>query len=313
MIEGAALGNENAAETLEEVGRLLEDHGANPFRIRAYRRAGARLRALDRPLSEILEQEGLEGLRSLPDLGESLARAVAEVIQTGRLGLLERLRGEGAPERILTSVPGIGRSLARRIHEELGIESLGELQAAAWDGRLSTIAGMGGSRVQAVRESLAGRFRLGMPKTLAARDGASGGATRPPVAELLDVDREYHAKARRRKLPRVAPRRFNPTREAWLPVLHTERGERHYTALFSNTARAHEMGTTRDWVVIFRDDRDADGCWTVITGRLGALRGKRIVRGREAECREHYESERGELFPDQPCASGDLGEPDGIG
>jgi hypothetical protein len=58
--------------------------------------------------------------------------------------------------------------------------------------------------------------------------------------------------------------------------------------LYSNTARAHELGTNRDWVVIYRDDSASDGQWTVITAGLGKLKGKRVVRGREAECLAHY-------------------------
>ena len=110
----------------------------------------------------------------------------------------------------------------------------------------------------------------------------------PPVAELLDVDREYRELAEAGKLPRIAPRRFNPTGEAWLPVLHAHRESRHYTALYSNTARAHELGTTRDWVVIYRDDHGGVGQWTAVTARLGPLRGRRIIRGRERECAVHY-------------------------
>jgi putative hydrolase len=109
-----------------------------------------------------------------------------------------------------------------------------------------------------------------------------------PVHELLDVDEQYRRLARQGHLPRIAPRRFNPTREAWLPVLHTERGERHYTAMYSNTAHAHEVGATHDWVVIYRDDEDHGGPWTVITAGYGPLRGRRIVRGREDECRQFY-------------------------
>lgn len=60
------------------------------------------------------------------------------------------------------------------------------------------------------------------------------------------------------------------------------------TALFSNTARAHELGTTHDWVVIYRDDHEGHRRWTVITARFGSLRDRRIVRGREAECATHY-------------------------
>jgi putative hydrolase len=109
-----------------------------------------------------------------------------------------------------------------------------------------------------------------------------------PIEELLDVDRQYRELAKKQQLPRIAPRRFNPTHEAWLPVLHTERESRHYTALFSNTARAHELGTTQDWVVIYRDDHGNHGQWTVITSNFGKLRGKRIVRGREVECIAYY-------------------------
>jgi putative hydrolase len=113
-------------------------------------------------------------------------------------------------------------------------------------------------------------------------------ASQPAVAELLDVDREYRQKARAGRLPRIAPQRFNPTGAAWLPVLHTQRGAIHYTALFSNTAHAHEVGAVQDWVVIYRDDADGAGQWTLVTAQYGRLKGRRIVRGREAECERYY-------------------------
>ncbi len=133
-----------------------------------------------------------------------------------------------------------------------------------------------------IRESLAGRLRLRQ------RPPTTPAGEQPKVGELLDVDREYREKAEAGQLPRIAPRRFNPGGEAWLPVLHTERGGRHYSALFSNTAHAHQQGTTRDWVVIYRDDDDNHGQWTVVTAKSGALRGRRVVRGREEECARHY-------------------------
>jgi putative hydrolase len=102
---------------------------------------------------------------------------------------------------------------------------------------------------------------------------------------LLDVDREYREKADR--LPRIAPRRFNPTGERWLPVLHTERGDWHFTALYSNTALAHRLGRTRDWVVVyFHADHEPEGQRTVVTETRGPFIGRRVVRGGEAEGRE---------------------------
>jgi putative hydrolase len=71
-------------------------------------------------------------------------------------------------------------------------------------------------------------------------------------------------------------------------VLHTHRDGREYTALFSNTERAHRLGRTHDWVVLYYDGPEHEGQCTVITGQRGSLAGYRIVRGREDECREFY-------------------------
>jgi hypothetical protein len=113
----------------------------------------------------------------------------------------------------------------------------------------------------------------------------------PSVAVLLDVDREYRDKAAAGTLPTIAPRRFNPKNESWLPILHTERDEWHFTALFSNTGRAHDLGRTRDWVVIyFYNDHHEEGQHTIVTETRGPLVGSRVVRGREDECRDFYAS-----------------------
>jgi hypothetical protein len=114
-------------------------------------------------------------------------------------------------------------------------------------------------------------------------------AHEPPVEWLLDVDRAYRAGAQADTLPKIAPRRFNPDGKAWLPVLHTARGDWHFTALYSNTARAHELGRVRDWVVLYAEDKDhAERQYTVVTPSGGPLAGRRVVRGREAECRAWY-------------------------
>ena len=287
------LSNAEVGDRLNELAELLEAQNSNPFRVRAYRVAADTLRALQEPVPQIVERDGTAGLMSLPGIGESLARSIERLALSGELGLLNRLRGhKPASERVFTSLSGIGPKLAARIHDELGIETLADLEAAAYDGRLARVPGLGQKKIRGVRESLAGRFRR-RPRVPAAQV-TSVPKDNPPVAELLSVDDEYRRKAGADRLPRIAPLRLNPTGEAWLPVLHTHRGDRHYTALYSNTARAHELGMTHDWVVIYRDDHEGEGQWTVITSRLGRLQGHRIVRGREQECVEHYA--RTELF-----------------
>ena len=278
--------NREIAARLEQLAEFLDARYANPYRVRAYRIAATTLRELDRPVMEIWQREGMEGLQRLPGVGISIARSIQQLLTTGRLNLLEQLRSETSPEQILATVPGIGPKLARRIHNELGIESLADLERSAYDGRLAQVPGFGMGRLRAVRESLSGRLHRRPQAALTPRTRPT--ADQPAVGELLAIDRHYREKARGRELPRIAPRRFNPTREAWLPVLHMESGDVHYTALFSNTARAHELGMIHDWVIIYRDAPQGKEQWTVVTARYGALCERRIVRGREAECLAFY-------------------------
>lgn len=286
--------NRGIAGRLEELARLLDEQGANPFRIRAYRRAAETLRHLDRPVAEILAEEGVEGLEALPTIGEQLARHIRLVVRTGRLPMLERLRGEADPVELLATVPGIGSTLAERLHHDLDVHTLEDLEVAAHAGRLREVPGFGEKRIAGIVDSLASR--LGRRPV---RDGRRSAELRverreePPVAELLDLDEEYREKAAAGELPTIAPRRFNPKGRSWLPILHATRGERHYTALFSNTAQAHRLGRTHDWVVIYWDGDDGhEGQSTVVTDRgRGPLRGLRVVRGREPECLEHYRRE----------------------
>lgn len=72
--------------------------------------------------------------------------------------------------------------------------------------------------------------------------------------------------------------------------MHVERDGWSFTALYSNTARAHDLGKTHDWVVLYYDQDGEEGQATVVTETHGPLGGKRVVRGREAECRRYYES-----------------------
>ena len=281
--------NLRVADRLREAAALLEQQGANPFRSQAYRRAADTLEHLTRDVAGIADQEGGEALEALPGIGRGIARAIRELVRTGRWAQLERLRGGADPVVLFGAVPGIGPELARRIHDQLHVDSLEALETAAADGRLDAVPGLGPRRIAAIRASL---------DAMLGRPGHGGGqnaraATPPPVDMLLAVDEEYRQLAAGNRLPRIAPRRFNPAQEAWLPVWHTERDQWHLTVLFSNTARAHELGHTRDWVVIvsYDEDHHEHQC-TVVTEKRGRLAGKRVIRGREAECLERYEGRR---------------------
>jgi DNA polymerase (family X) len=270
--------NAEAARMLRECGDLLVQQQANPFRANAYRHAADTLESLDVDVREILDEKGILGLIALPGIGEGLAAAIDEIARTGRLSRLERLRGAADPETLLRMVPGIGPKLAHRIHEDLHIDTLEALEVAAHDGSVTRLAGVGPRRVAMIQAALA--RMLGRP----ARRATLRETDEPSVETLLRVDAQYRKSAAKGLLPTIAPRRFNPEAKAWLPILHTSIDDWHFTALYSNTARAHALRRTQDWVVIYFHGHDhREGQRTVVTETHGPLRGRRVVRGRESE------------------------------
>ncbi|MBT8090284.1 MAG: DNA-binding protein [Gammaproteobacteria bacterium] len=271
--------NLEVAGIFRNCAEVLRQQAANPFRVNAYIHAAQTLESLEQDTRDILRNEGIAGLVELPAIGQGLAASIDEIARTGRLLQLDRLRGETAPANLFRTVPGIGPKLAHAIHDELHVDTLEELEVAAHDGRLAAVAGIGDRRVAAVQAGLAALLGRGRSRRQAPQAS-------PPAAVLLDVDREYRQRAAAGKLPKIAPKRFNPEGLAWLPILHTNRGTWHFTALFSNTARAHELGRTDDWVVVyFYDDHHQEGQNTIVTETNGPMTGERVVRGREAECR----------------------------
>jgi hypothetical protein len=273
--------NRTIAQRLLEYAQYLEAREANFFRVQAYRRAAATVLSLERPVADLLARDGRAGLEALPGIGSHLALTIEDLVRTGELHTLDRLRGRIDPEQLLTSLPGVGPRLARRIHERLGITSLEEFENAAHQGRLAEL-GVGPKRLRGIKDALATRLQPDRRPRSADNE--------PSVGELLEIDHEYRTAAARRDLPTIAPRRFNPVNEPWLPLLQTRRGSWRYRVLFSNTALAHRLGQTRDWVVIYFEDGWSSGQRTVVTERRGDLRGRRVVRGREQECRSHHQA-----------------------
>jgi hypothetical protein len=269
--------NARIAATFLRVAELLEEQGASPHRVRAWRDGAQAVREHPRELADVFRDHGRVGLEAVPHIGPRLAVTIIELVKTGGCAALARLDGDAI--HTLERVPGMGPRLAERVHRTLGIETLEELELAAHDGRLARVEGFGARRIAAVRDLLAARFARRRP------EGPEAG--RPPVGLLLEIDRLYREAATAGTLPTIAPRRFNPRHEAWLPILHLERDGWSFTAMFSNTELAHRLDRTRDWVIVtYHQPHGPEGQATIVTERRGASRGLRTVRGREHACEE---------------------------
>lgn len=146
--------NRRIAERLREAADLLQARGATQYAVSAYRNAAEAIARHPRDVRRILETEGVKGLDAIPRIGLGIASAIAEMLATEHWARLEELRGGADPEVVLRGVPGVGPALARRIHETLHVGTLEALEAAAHDGRLERLRGVGRRRAAALRASL---------------------------------------------------------------------------------------------------------------------------------------------------------------
>jgi DNA polymerase (family X) len=156
--------NADVAEAFDEIGDLLAIEGENPFRIRAYRRAAQVVRSLPRELAEIHDPEEYD---AIPGIGRDLAGKINELVETGRLKALERLRRTVPPgARELLSLPGMGPVRVRALMTGLKVENRADLERALAAGRVATVRGFGPVLQTRLRTALAAKPALGAPKRL---------------------------------------------------------------------------------------------------------------------------------------------------
>jgi DNA polymerase (family X) len=281
--------NQEIADLLNRIADLLENRDENPFRVRAYRSGATSLQAADQRVADLVSKGKTDELDNLPNIGSGLTGLISEYVTTGHSNLLNQLEAKTMPEDAFTRVPGIGPELAERIADKLHIETLEELEQAAHDGRLETVEGFGARRVESVRTSLAGLLGRSASRRSMVTANESKHEAEPAVDLLFEIDDEYRRRAEAGDLKKIAPKRFNPDQKAWLPVMDKKRDGWTFTVLFSNTARAHELEKTDDWVVIYFVRGGNEGQRTVVTATNGPLKGKRVVRGREQDSQQYYE------------------------
>ena len=141
--------NADIAAVFEHVADLLEFQGENVFRVRAYRAAARTIGSLVESLSSV-RSDPARSLTDLEGIGTDLAGKIGELLDDGRLGLLEELEKQvPAAAFELMRVPGLGPKKAKTLIGELGLTSLDDLEQACREGRVAGLKGFG-EKTQAV-------------------------------------------------------------------------------------------------------------------------------------------------------------------
>ena len=133
--------NHQLAEIFQTIADLLEIKGEVIYKTLAYRKAADSLTNLGRDAFDIW-QEGK--LTDIPGVGKAIAEKIDELITTGNLTFLDKLTAEVPASLVeLLQVPDVGPKKVAMFWKEAGITNLEELKAAATDGKLRDLPGMG--------------------------------------------------------------------------------------------------------------------------------------------------------------------------
>lgn len=165
------LNNRQLADTFTLIANLCEIKGEVIYVVLAYRKAAENLTSLSREAGEYWKEGKL---REIPGVGKAIAEKIDELLRTGKLEFLERLKGE-VPESLAgwLQVPGLGPKKIALIWKTLNITALSELETAAKNGQLRDLPGMGAKSESAILEGIAslarrsGRLPLGRAYPLA--------------------------------------------------------------------------------------------------------------------------------------------------
>jgi DNA polymerase (family 10) len=160
----AQLTNDAIADRLLAFSALLDLADASPYAARAYRRAADIVRGTPAPVAELVQAGRVRELRGI---GPGIEKKLRELVETGDIAELRELESELHPELI-----GLGRLLgltSRRVLEigkALGVRTMDEFRAAAAEGRLRSVPGVGATTESRILTALAERPRTQRGLTL---------------------------------------------------------------------------------------------------------------------------------------------------
>jgi DNA polymerase (family 10) len=145
--------NSQIADRLDAFAMLLEISDANPYTVRAYRRAAEAIRAAALPVAELARSGRARELRGI---GPGIDARLRELVETGEIAELAELERELAPDLVgLGRYLGLGAKRSIELARSLGVRTAEELREAAAAGRLRNVPGIGPKTEARLLEGLA--------------------------------------------------------------------------------------------------------------------------------------------------------------
>jgi DNA polymerase (family 10) len=135
--------NQQVATIFRSIADRLATQRANPYRVRAYRKAADTIEALEENIADIAARQALEDIEGI---GRDLADKIEEFLRTGTIQTYEALRTP-LPEAVQawTQLPGLSESLVAYLYTRLCITTLTDLEQLVRSHLLRTVPGFIGS------------------------------------------------------------------------------------------------------------------------------------------------------------------------
>lgn len=225
---------------------------------------------IERSHENFLSYKSADELDRFKTIGPVIAEQILEYGKTGKILYLEDLLESTSPAKILSLAKGLGKERSQELSHLLRLKSYFDLQAAYDRGEFVKILGRDSKVLKEVTkllEELPGWFSE-KRKSLAVL------GTLPSVSYLLSLDHSLRQECPYQKTPSQVKR------------MTTGRGI--YTVFYSTSKSAQSRSAIGDWVVIKLDFQGHHLKWIALTAKYGALKGRRIIVGRESECLDHY-------------------------
>ncbi|NJL16195.1 MAG: histidinol-phosphatase [Nitrospira sp.] len=138
--------NLQLATIFRSMADLLSSQRANPYRVRAYRRAADALLAIEEDVSTVADRQGLE---EIDGIGNDLAKKIEEFLTTGTIRAYEELKTPLPPEvQNWVTLPGLSDSLVTYLYFRLGIRTLPDLEQLIQSHLIRTLPNFSGSEEQ---------------------------------------------------------------------------------------------------------------------------------------------------------------------
>jgi DNA polymerase (family X) len=145
------LSNAEIADRLASLAQLLSAQKENPYKVKAYQRAAAKIRTLSESIDELVRDDA--DLTAFAGIGEAISSAIREIVRTGTLKKLETLRAEASPELAgISQNPRLDPKRVLRIYKKLGITSVEGLKDKLASGDIEKM--FGARMAEHIREGL---------------------------------------------------------------------------------------------------------------------------------------------------------------